>query len=72
MRMFRYMVGDVLAGGCVAASGHDEAQAKVRAFYDELVAQCSSNETYKNAEITVWDNGEGFMLNYPDVVEVYP
>ena len=71
MKIWRYMVGDVVAGGCVLASTSEEATAKVRAFYDELATYCDKNETYIGIEITVWDDGEGFMQKFPDVLEVY-
>lgn len=72
MKMFRYMVGDVLAGGCVVAANHDEALTKVRAYYDELAAYGNGNEIYETANITVWHDGDGFLCKHPDVVEVYP
>jgi hypothetical protein len=70
--MFRYMIGDTLAGGCVAAADEDAALAKVRAYYNVLAAYGDGNEIYETAEITVWGDGEGFLLDHPDVVEVYP
>lgn len=72
MILFRYMVGDVLAGGCVLATNETEAESKVRAFYDELAAISGDNTVYTGAEITVWQGGDGFIEKFPDAVEVYP
>lgn len=71
-RMFRYMVGDVMAGGCVIAANQDEALVKVKAFYYELATRSEHCEIYKTANFIVWNDGEGFMGDFPDVVEVYP
>ena len=70
--LFRYMIGDVVAGGCVVAASWKEAEAKVRAYYCEFVAYGDSYLTLKDEEITVWGDGEGFIEECPDVVEVYP
>lgn len=72
MHLYRYMVGDTLAGGCVLAANDKDATTKVRAFYDELATYSDNNALYVGAEITVWRSGEGFIKEFPDVVEVYP
>ena len=72
MKMFRYMVGEVRAGGCVTASSHNEANEKVRAFYDGMVSISDSYKEYRGADIQIWDDGDGFNFEFPDVVEVYP
>jgi len=66
------MVGDTLAGGCVQAANELEAAKKVKAFYDMLATYSEHNAVYIGAEITVWQFGEGFIEEFPDVVEVYP
>ena len=73
MTIFRYIVGDEYAGGCVVAANEDEARTKVRAYYDEMTKICGTKYgKYINAEIAVWNGGDGFMSDFPDVVEVYP
>ena len=71
MTMYRYMLGDVLNGGCVIALSKEEAIAKVKAFYAECATYCESNEHLVDEDITVWNDDEGFIKNCPDVVEVY-
>ena len=70
-KLYRYMVGDIYAGGCVLASSVEDAIAKVRAFYREMMKQDVDCD-YEDTRITAWDYGEGFLEECPDVVEVYP
>jgi len=72
MKMFRYMVGDVLAGGFVMASNQDEELVKVKAFYNELTTRNDNDSIYNDAEFIVWNDGEGCMVEFPDVLQVYP
>ena len=72
MNLYRYTLGDALAGGCVLARTGAEAVIKVRNFYDARGAYGEECDNYKDDEIHVWAGGEGFIEQAPDVVEVYP
>ena len=72
MILYRYMIGDVVAGGCVVALSKKDAHTKVKAYYEEYSTWHENNTGLKDEEITVWLDGEGFIDEHPHVVEVYP